>query len=105
MCALVTGVQTCALPICGNPVNGDGIHPELQAALFDPMLEGVDPFGNVLFDPVPLIGLLIGVEGTLLDSLNLSAVTSGTFLNQFLSDLAPGEIGRASCREIVCQYV
>src|SRR3546814_5756658 len=61
-CALVTGVQTCALPICG-----------------------------VAFPLVVLTALLI----------------YGLSLTRHLSDPIRGDeqIGRASCRERVCQYV
>src|SRR3546814_5064904 len=64
-CALVTGVQTCALPICGvrGPVHGG--------------VTGPAPVGDVA-----AVG---GVRG--------------------VADRALGQIGRASCRERVCQYV
>src|SRR3546814_1211652 len=63
-CALVTGVQTCALPIC-----------EIERLVW----HEVAPHGA---------RALFGVH---------HYVTTGTNL--------PEEIGRASCRERVCQYV
>src|SRR3546814_6833903 len=69
-CALVTGVQTCALPICAT-------------------VPGVSEyFGRV------------GAEAAVSRS-----VTSRALL-RFTGPYTPiGEIGRASCRERVCQYV
>src|SRR3546814_8978792 len=71
-CALVTGVQTCALPICG----------ESETARVDNALPGHwwrrcrEPRSSSAQTPV-------------------LRANSGT----------PGQIGRASCRERVCQYV
>src|SRR3546814_5022669 len=67
-CALVTGVQTCALPISGRPLHriGEAVGAEREA-------------GSLL--------LLKTRHGTRL-----------WFARAF-------EIGRASCRERVCQYV
>src|SRR3546814_5454962 len=69
-CALVTGVQTCALPI--SPL------PPLRETVRAHGLSASKALGqNFLFD------------------------------EQLLDRIAalPGEIGRASCRERVCQYV
>src|SRR3546814_4974481 len=68
-CALVTGVQTCALPICGSDVSG-----HFQAG-FDVTWE-LDLFGA--------------------NRRRLEAARYG---------MDAAEIGRASCRERVCQYV
>src|SRR3546814_8405970 len=65
-CAVVTGVQTCALPISGVDAH-DPQAAELTLALF-----AAD------------IGILLGARYRL---------------------LGYTEIGRASCRERVCQYV
>src|SRR3546814_9243816 len=76
-CALVTGVQTCALPICTAP--GPGLSPAIdtvdpqEVARFSAMAaEWWDPAGK--FRP----------------------------LHKFNPTR---QIGRASCRERVCQYV
>src|SRR3546814_234933 len=91
-CALVTGVQTCALPI--SVMTGK---------------EHVRPRGNVVFhaqfgakamhafDPAAFDGGdqgWMGIEGPV--TADLAFQTKG---------LAVGRIGRASCRERVCQYV
>src|SRR3546814_5043171 len=67
-CALVTGVQTCALPISRN----DRADPDEEA------LHGIA--GSAL-----AIGQVVSHKGT--------------------ERLHGDEIGRASCRERVCQYV
>src|SRR3546814_7087389 len=69
-CALVTGVQTCALPI-------------LIAAAND---------GGSLFGNLGLEKVIAHYEGNTLDIMTPSIQTVI-------------EIGRASCRERVCQYV
>src|SRR3546814_953623 len=91
-CALVTGVQTCALPICFTNSSSAGI-----------VFITLSPF-----------------EERRDDSLSANAIA--TSLNQqfsrikdsFIAVFPPppvmglgtvGEIGRASCRERVCQYV
>src|SRR3546814_4031534 len=78
-CALVTGVQTCALPICLGGVSG---------AMGEPLTAGTS-------------GPLLEIDGL--------AVTFGTKEGEVraVSDLrfAVDEIGRASCRERVCQSV
>src|SRR3546814_5609550 len=70
-CALVTGVQTCALPISAKArlFSRDG----LRAAVVN--LD--DDYGRGLFGRIP--------EG--------------------VQAIGTSEIGRASCRERVCQYV
>src|SRR3546814_6259396 len=78
-CALVTGVQTCALPICLGRLVG-GLDPtRLRAMSEDEVTEEV-------------IRLMFGAsEGHGRDAATL---------------LGKGkQIGRASCRERVCQYV
>src|SRR3546814_7517469 len=82
-CALVTGVQTCALPISTNgtaPLEfgmgrnrpGDGACLETDMSGGGPFSHGYEPGGSVL-----------------------CARPRGP----------GGQIGRASCRERVCQYV
>src|SRR3546814_2572035 len=81
-CALVTGVQTCALPISRK---ADAIRvPQRPAGT----RQG------------------IGRENTMAGLLSLSRTidATNTFLGKAVSWLLL-EIGRASCRERVCQYV
>src|SRR3546814_10073991 len=83
-CALVTGVQTCALPISlvmPNQEMGQGIytaHSQLLAEELDVSL------GRVTLEAAPPDDELYGGPRK----------RQGT-----------GEIGRASCRERVCEYV
>src|SRR3546814_2583157 len=94
LCALVTGVQTCALPICSS-------------ALDIPMA----------FVSARLMSF-IGLFGLLSISLSIGASTHSLWfrlcraINVKIMELSfslisamLGEIGRASCRERVCQYV
>src|SRR3546814_985216 len=84
-CALVTGVQTCALPIYVGPKGYPGM-PEV---------------GNM---GIPMKLLAKGVT----DMVRISdGRMSGTGFGTVVLHVSPeaAEIGRASCRERVCQYV
>src|SRR3546814_1369080 len=86
-CALVTGVQTCALPIFGEIVSAVGRYYAMDR---DNRWERV----KKAYD------LLVGGKGhptkSIIDSVQNSYDEGIT--DEF-------EIGRASCRERVCQYV
>src|SRR3546814_6192159 len=71
ICALVTGVQTCALPICGFMIGALGI----------------------AWHQIWLVYLGYGVIGGI--GLGIG----------YVSPVSTLKIGRASCRERVCQYV
>src|SRR3546814_4891447 len=74
-CALVTGVQTCALPICLEGLaSGPAIIARHGASLTE--LPGEHPAWSIQAD----------------------------YLGQLCAQITL-EIGRASCRERVCQYV
>src|SRR3546814_8303685 len=74
-CALVTGVQTCALPICGLGVLATNLE-------------------------VPVVAdTTVGTD--LLEARDV--VTEGG--EKLVTNELFGQIGRASCRERVCQYV
>src|SRR3546814_10027723 len=79
-CALVTGVQTCALPI-----------------LTDPSTEELTKAGKVR-----LAGEALAESEQLLRALPRPAAVGGIG-EELGGDL--GKIGRASCRARVCQYV
>src|SRR3546814_3168894 len=87
-CALVTGVQTCALPIC-DLVEANTHHDKNWRVPFfivrnDKMHnQEYEEFWNLITQAMKLLGA------------------------ESLPDGRPkfGEIGRASCRERVCQYV
>src|SRR3546814_4496664 len=94
ICALVTGVQTCALPISveqAMAARAEGltssepapvIAPEVATPLIHAMLDR--QYRATLDEPVGMLG----------DITPRAAVQT-----------AAGQIGRASCRERVCQYV
>src|SRR3546814_7024409 len=90
-CALVTGVQTCALPICS------GISTAINAAL-----KGAKQIGFTL------ISLTFSLIAVLIPLLFMQDVV-GRLFREFAITLAVAilisPIGRASCRERVCQYV
>src|SRR3546814_2300076 len=77
-CALVTGVQTCALPI------SDGSSNQVLTT---------DGSGALSWVTVPLTGY-VNVAGD-----------TGTAQADITNDTLTFEIGRASCRERVCRYV
>src|SRR3546814_5879663 len=79
-CALVTGVQTCALPI----YNGDVGHGERAMFIF-PRYDG-DNKSSILYIVSP-------------KKIPESATDTAA------KDTNEVKIGRASCRERVCQYV
>src|SRR3546814_6298046 len=98
-CALVTGVQTCALPIFG--VNAGSLEAELQEkygepnadALVESALRHIEILKRHNFEDFKV-------------SLKASEVFLTVFAYQKLAKLIDQpQIGRASCRERVCQYV
>src|SRR3546814_3554538 len=88
-CALVTGVQTCALPICLLGSSTD--RPRLRVEW-----NGNSPSAMTRVAPSGSVMRFEGVHRMVLPA--ASNVPGG----MPASDL---EIGRASCRERVCQYV
>src|SRR3546814_3244667 len=83
-CALVTGVQTCALPIC---------------AVLGPVAAGV-----VLSSGIPILRsfAIIAICPAILCT---CLVIIGFTMKRPAPATDEAEIGRASCREGVCQYV
>src|SRR3546814_2809573 len=88
-CALVTGVQTCALPICSKLANLH-LNRIMQACETGTGEAGFDPKQNV-----KLRREIVAARKAMLPENYIQRVI------QF----AKQEIGRASCRERVCQYV
>src|SRR3546814_2374594 len=82
-CALVTGVQTCALPI--SLANVDSVN------LTIPGIGGHGAYPHTAKDPIVLASAIV--------------MKLQTLVSRESSPLDPAEIGRASCRERVCQYV
>src|SRR3546814_10728030 len=94
-CALVTGVQTCALPISTT-----------NAVILADLAAGATSVA-LRFDAAGRLGhtaltdaASAGTGGVMIDGLAaLDAALKDVYLE------AATEIGRASCRESVCQYV
>src|SRR3546814_1778113 len=85
-CALVTGVQTCALLIC-----------EFRSAAFGRTLGELGARQTFIRAGRPATnGAVERVQRTILEECWRPA---------FARSLVPKQIGRASCRERVCQYV
>src|SRR3546814_3765717 len=100
-CALVTVVQTCALPICGVIFgvlfNGLNCFVNGYAVSHAPHLMSDAWFSDPRFG----LGLAIAVAGWLIN------FQADSILIRLRSDGVPGykKIGRASGRESGCQYV
>src|SRR3546814_10675498 len=88
-CALVTGVQTCALPISLNPWSPDHTAKESALTLTNgDVVEQIKTLVDASVDAILHDPPRFGIAGELY---------SQAFYDQ--------QIGRASCRERVCQYV
>src|SRR3546814_4345948 len=87
-CALVTGVQTCALPILG-------------AFLRKSSLDELPQFFNVLVGDMSLVG----PRPIVLDEITRYGRYFGEYCRVRPGITGLWQIGRASCRERVCQYV
>src|SRR3546814_18123898 len=119
MCALVTGVQTCALPICDRPFGGGDTAVEIRDITLQSSNRTLvgghttvecrdvrSVLGNVLVGGVELIARhriaaargdgAVGNTGDARGDACTGRVVGGAVAQQ---------IGRASGRERVCQYV
>src|SRR3546814_6078951 len=96
-CALVTGVQTCARPILMHRIQG---RPHIYQSSQSEMLV------TTLDDSARTVGCLNRRRNTMLNThLKLAAAALLASVAFVGSAHAQVEIGRASCRERVCQYV
>src|SRR3546814_9344090 len=86
MCALVTGVQTCALPICSMILRALGEDPLLHPG--EVAWRRKAPSGERVHVYLDVSGSMDAVKGALYGAV-----------------LDCEKIGRASCRARVCQYV
>src|SRR3546814_5052558 len=90
-CALVTGVQTCALPIFQVEAGATLAGAFLGAGLVDELLLYVAP-------------VLLGESARpLFDGLHIDAMTQRMKMQIVETRRSGEEIGSASCRERVCQ--
>src|SRR3546814_15200952 len=93
-CALVTGVQTCALPICTGPEQQPPPDRPVEACQHRIITQGRRQQGN------EIAVLAVGHESWF--SHWTGVVDRGYSV---LNVHKPKQIGRASCREKVCRYV
>src|SRR3546814_7551485 len=127
-CALVTGVQTCALPICLSFADIDFVNskPALTRLGLAAQLKFFASLGFFAIDPgsIPTDGLSylaeqLGVEAGEIAGYDFSSRIARRHCAEILIHLGYHrmkrvdraqltewiEVGRASCRESVCQYV
>ncbi|GAB4274320.1 MAG: hypothetical protein Kow0092_29720 [Deferrisomatales bacterium] len=74
-----------------RPISAAGIAPELRGAVLPAVFGGTNRTGARVAPDLELVGLLIGVEGSLLEALDLSAATPGSELRTRLDGLAVGD--------------
>src|SRR3546814_12359056 len=91
-CALVTGVQTCALPL---------------KPMLDRLLDGLEAQAVTLGDlPDDLVARYRAADGrALLEIVPAADLRDEVARARFVDAVQAVEIGRAACRERVCQYV
>src|SRR3546814_5228666 len=90
-CALVTGVQTCALPISGTYAlhfSGLGYRPVNQ---------------EVILNADQRLDLELHADTGMLEQVVVSSQKADEHVRSVA--MSVNKIGRASCRERVCQYV
>src|SRR3546814_1676053 len=87
-CALVTGVQTCALPISGSPLRKAAGNLAVQRRLLEL---------SATLASMALNTITAGYEPERPHSVRVPLKPKNSRIS--------AEIGRASCRERVCQYV
>src|SRR3546814_3255718 len=96
-CALVTGVQTCALPIyaLGNIRQGDPLDPatQLGAQASTMQMEKIESYLALAIE-----------EGATVFAGGARSADAGLAKGHFVQPTI-FKIGRAWCRESVCQYV
>src|SRR3546814_15747787 len=100
-CALVTGVQTCALPIAANPDYWDGA-PRLDAVVFAPVADPNTRIAEMLSGGIDVMVEVPPDDLALFEEDAAFTVHQQAGPHLWLLIL---KIGRASCRERVCQYV
>src|SRR3546814_8271975 len=114
-CALVTGVQTCALPICPRtdgrlqvPLAHHATQYAERMRIARILTRSISPYKEIV---APQLSLVLSQRKIL----NIVSVSSGIYRRAFAPiSLQDGltliidpvvQIGRASCRERVCQYL
>src|SRR3546814_8124958 len=97
-CALVTGVQTCALPIF-FVVSKDSVDPSRTGVRNE--LSVADAMRKTLNDPEFIIPARIDATPFSDFPIQIHQLNGIDFSKGW----GPKQLGRASCRERVCQYV
>src|SRR3546814_4367608 len=96
-CALVTGVQTCALPICWEGASSERV---IELLLQDETSnDNLIVICDCVLEENPMPGKTTFIKGESLSSVALLQRAGVPGAERVL------EIGRASCRDSVCQYV
>src|SRR3546814_20844785 len=110
-CALVTGVQTCALPICRSSrcwISGSNLEKRSVISNIQRPFASSEVEMPLELAPSRWVSRLrstrTGVKGLALQLFDRGDELADIF-DFGLHVHADGEIGRASCRERVCQYV
>src|SRR3546814_7819857 len=100
VCALVAGVQTCALPICSG-LPSKTMRYYVDIGLFTPLRrdDGFRDYADRDVHDLRFIARARGLGFTVEQCRHLLA------LYRDKDRSSAEEIGRASCRERVCQYV
>src|SRR3546814_17344151 len=106
MCALVTGVQTCALPILRVPHKGDVAGHVIEGAYevlhgFDRAQESRDAMQAITLDSGESEVFARAALALTYDEATPAPITE----SQILMPRRHDAIGRESCRERVCQDV
>src|SRR3546814_8323793 len=99
-CALVTGVQTCALPILRFRERYIIVQHRAVALPSRPNI--YQAYNALLGAPEPLETAMALSEGGCIVGVFPSGRSPTRYIPRHLIEI---EIGRASCRERVCQYV
>src|SRR3546814_15021096 len=108
-CALVTGVQTCALPISGDAgrwLVKEGADPA-RLSIVGWSYGGYAALQSGVLAPDLFKKIVAIAPVTDLAELKeeVERYTTGAIMRDFIGSGPHIQIGRASCRERVCQYV
>src|SRR3546814_8039781 len=104
-CALVTGVQTCALPIYEMKEWAVFLHDPNPIHL-DVEVVKAKGLGDKVINQGPAnVAYVMNMLAAAFPGSRIEKMDSRFVDNVYAGDRLTAEIGRASCRERVCQYV